>query len=355
MIVRFWMLMAVLALAAALPAQMGEPKKEADEEVDEEQAEVDEYFGELDADKDGKVTLKEIKAHVKRESGAESETDGEFLGTLDLYIGEYVSADADDNLELTKPEYKKYLQAKYKAGDWLPPLTAKDVKTLETELFEPFAAAILKAADADKDGVITKAEAAKMSGGKEPSAEEWKELDTSGDGKASKAEIAAMLKKQAGNAYRFPKDDAKEAESKAADDDPWALYRKKGRLWVHKTQLVFPDMTITTYAKEEVIEVTDSFAKIRMTSWSEGKEDTPETMERTVEFTNPERLPKNKYKTEETITVKAGEFECYKHSVENAKRSRAEWWYKKYPLLQIKVVAKETEGTTTTELIEFKE
>ncbi|MBZ0135811.1 MAG: hypothetical protein K8I27_05520 [Planctomycetes bacterium] len=136
--------------------------------------------------------------------------------------------------------------------------------------------------------------------------------------------------------------------------DAYALYKKEGRKWKTKSVMKIegqPDMV--SFTEYEITKLADDHAMQKMTMLD--KDGKPmagmEPTETKIEFKTAEapactgaEAPKM---TEETVTVAAGEFECY--VVENA--GTKSWSSKKYPGLSVKM-----EGATMTmELIEFTE
>ncbi len=146
-----------------------------------------------------------------------------------------------------------------------------------------------------------------------------------------------------------------EAERKAVDD-PYVLFRKKGRTWTHKsvTKLAGID-DLVSYMKYEITDVADDHAMYK--AWILDKDKKPmagmpEPTPMRIEFREYDqpapdpRQPVQKAE-EETITVEAGKFECLKTDVAGTKT----WMSKKYPGLMVKM-----EGASNTmELIEYKD
>jgi hypothetical protein len=133
--------------------------------------------------------------------------------------------------------------------------------------------------------------------------------------------------------------------------DAFALYKKEGRKWKHKSVTKMEGMDdMVSFTQYEVIKVGDDAATYKMTTLdAEGKE--TYTADQEVKFEIPDapactggEAPEVK---EETIKVEAGEFECIVTDVSGTKS----WTSKKYPGLVVKM-----EGANMTmELVEFTE
>lgn len=145
--------------------------------------------------------------------------------------------------------------------------------------------------------------------------------------------------------------------------DAFALYKKKGRVWVTKSVMKMQGMDdMVTYNKSEVIDVTDKAAKVKM--WSLDKDKKPMAgmeagTEMEIKFETPKvDAPKCGAKApevkKETIKVAAGEFECNVMETEAAGSKTKSWSSVKYPGLPVK---SETTGAAnmTSELVEFNE
>lgn len=350
-----WLFAAAL-LCGGLSAQMG---------GDESEAEVNGYFETLDTDKNETITLSELKDALRKEAKSEENAEMLYLTYLQMYLLDYLSADTDDNNELTKAELKKYVTSRNSDVEFKADLSAKDMKVVEAEYLTPYVDEIYKEMDTDKDGSLTRKEAAAADNGEEPSDEEWKAVDTDGDGKVSKAEFSGYLKSELAKSYNVAKDDkgteAKPAETKPGDTDAWALYKKKGRTWTMRTESDYSGFKNTSYMKTEIIEVTETYAMVKYTMLDKDKKAFPgmEPTETKLEFKTatgnggtPAEAPKTE---EETIKVEAGEFECVKTTTEANGAKSIVWTSKKTPGLLVKVVSEAGGGKTTMELIEFKD
>ncbi|MCC7508695.1 MAG: EF-hand domain-containing protein [Planctomycetes bacterium] len=353
-----WLFAATL-LCGGLSAQMG-----GAEEGDETDAEVNGYFETLDTDKNDTITLSELKTALRKEASTEEGAEMLYLTYLQMYLLDYLSADKDDNNELTKAELKKYLTARNSDPEFKAELSAKDMKVVEAEYLTPYVNEIYKEMDTDKDGSLSRKEAAAADNGEEPSDEEWKAVDTDSDGKVSKAEFSAYLKSELAKSYSVAKDEkgteAKPTETKPGEIDAYALYKKKGRNWTMRTESDYSGFKNTTYMKTEIIEVTETYAMVKYTMLDKDKK--PMAMPATetkLEFKTasgnggtPGEAPKTE---DETIKVEAGEFECVKTTTEANGAKSIVWTAKKTPGLLVKVVSEGGGGKTTMELVEFKD
>jgi hypothetical protein len=151
---------------------------------------------------------------------------------------------------------------------------------------------------------------------------------------------------------REGKDKEKDSD-KAAAADPYSLYKKVGRTWMHKTTVSMQGMDdMISYMKYEITAVKDDHAIYVMTMLDAEKkpnEHVPPT-ETKIEFVVPEpsddvdEAPEPK---QETVKVGAGEFKCYVSEHNGTKI----WMSIKYPGLLVKM-----EGENISmELVEFKE
>jgi hypothetical protein len=151
---------------------------------------------------------------------------------------------------------------------------------------------------------------------------------------------------------REDKDKEKDSD-KAAAADPYSLYKKVGRSWMHKSVTKLPGIDdMISYMKYEITAVKDDHAIQVMTMLDAEKkpnEFVPPT-EIKIEFVVPEpsddveEAPKPK---QETVKVEAGEFKCYVFEHHGTKS----WMSIKYPGLLVKM-----EGENhSMELVEFKE
>ena len=154
-----------------------------------------------------------------------------------------------------------------------------------------------------------------------------------------------------------PKEEPKKEASEAVD--AYALYKKKGRTWTWKSVSKYSGFEMVAYTKQEVIEVTDTKAKIKTTSMDKDKKETYSS-EMEMKFEKAEATkdgataPEMK-QSEEKIKVEAGEFECIKYEGESGGYKWSSWVSKKYPGLAVKSESKGDAGESVTELVEFKD
>lgn len=157
------------------------------------------------------------------------------------------------------------------------------------------------------------------------------------------------------------KDSKKEAKKDAADTvDEWALYKKKGRTWTHKTVSKCMGREDVSYDKYEVLEVTETGAKVK---WSRLDKDKKELDSETgdIEFKAVSRDGGKSdggaavKVTYETIKVEAGVFECQKATGERDRHKGTTWLSKKYPYLIVRNEGKGPDDEFLTELVEFKD
>jgi len=155
-----------------------------------------------------------------------------------------------------------------------------------------------------------------------------------------------------------PKEEPKKEASEAVD--AYALYKKKGRTWTWKSVSKYSGFEMVAYTKQEVVEVTDTKAKIKTTSMDKDKKETYSS-EYEIEFSTTttdgtkDGTAKAPEMTEEKIKVEAGEYECQKWTSEAAGNKTTSWTSKKYPGLLVKSESKSDAGESVMELVEFKD
>lgn len=154
-----------------------------------------------------------------------------------------------------------------------------------------------------------------------------------------------------------PKEEPKkEAKSEV---DAYALYKKKGRTWTWKNTAKYSGFEMISYTKQEVIEVSDTKAKIKTTTMDKDKKETYSS-DYEIEFaatttdgsSDGTKAPEM---TEEKIKVEAGEFECMKWTSEAGGSKTTVWTSKKNPGLLVKSESKSDAGENVMELVEFKD
>jgi len=145
-------------------------------------------------------------------------------------------------------------------------------------------------------------------------------------------------------------------EKNDAAADPYALYKKKGRTWTHKSSIKIAGMDdMVNHMKYEVTEVADDHAMYKVWMLDKDKKamaGMPEPTPTRIDFAKPNDAPASpdapKVETkDETVEVAAGKFECIAYDFSGTKS----WMSKKYPGLLVKMESE----TMTMELIEFKD
>ena len=197
--------LAVSLLGTSLSAQMG--GMEEDEEGDEWSYILESH----DHDKDGKVTLAEVKKTAETDSeGAEPK---DVIETYGYYLMDFLAMDGNDDEVLTKDDYAAYNKrinegknAKFSAKDW---------KKLESEYLDPLLAFDLKKYDKDADKAISKEEAKAM---EDFDAEDFDELDGNKDGKVTTDEFKTAYKGFMKQMYDI--EDGAEAVEEPEDKEP---------------------------------------------------------------------------------------------------------------------------------------
>lgn len=155
-----------------------------------------------------------------------------------------------------------------------------------------------------------------------------------------------------------PKEDGAEKEEKKEADkakiDYLKPYRKQGNTWTIRTTSKIADTEIVSYTKYEIIEVSEEEATVKQVSMDEDREEVGSFEFKRVlgEAMNPVR-PENEKKSEETLRVAAGSFECLKF-VREADGSTTTEWVNKADGLTVKLEFKTETTNRTVELTEHK-
>jgi len=146
--------------------------------------------------------------------------------------------------------------------------------------------------------------------------------------------------------------DGKEVNGGGETADVWALYKKEGRKWKHKSVTKMEGMDdMVSFMAYEITKVADDHAMQKMTMLDKDGNamagmDPTETK---IEFKTPEATgdaPADAPKpTEEEVEVAAGKFNCM---VTEAAGNKT-WTSKDFPGLLVKMEG----GTTSMELVEF--
>jgi len=157
------------------------------------------------------------------------------------------------------------------------------------------------------------------------------------------------------------KEAKKDSKKDAADKvDEWALYKKKGRTWTHKTVGKCMGREDVSYDKYEVLEVTETGAKVKVSTLDKDKK---ELFSETLDF-EFKAVSRDGGKSDggaaikvtyETIKVEAGVFECQKATGERDRHKGTTWRSKKYPYLIVRNEGKGPDDEYLTELVEFKD
>ena len=310
-------------------------------EVDEETLA---RFKEFDTDGDGNLSVAEWKSHMTGPDSAKADWWGLYLVHL------VVDSNDDSNIDLA--EFAKFAADQPKGIK--PKLMPSDRKA--------FLDTVWKETDGDSDGKISRAEyvAIAPDGAAAIYGEEFDGMDADKSGDVTRNELWSSFKQHLGD-YEL----VEEEEGDTTDEQPekpeggegkidreaYALYLKKGRTWLIKSVSDVPGMGETvTFTKWEVLEVGDTSATCKMSTLDKDQNETYST-EIVIEFKAagdlPEGAPEVEVK-EETLTVEAGEFECYVTTTSD----NTTWASKKYPGLLVKSVTK-GDYPITTELVDF--
>ncbi len=159
---------------------------------------------------------------------------------------------------------------------------------------------------------------------------------------------------------------AGEAKEAPAADDVWALYKKKGRSWMHKSSSLIGEMDeIVSYIKYEITEVTDKYAMLKTTLMDAEKKtyEYAPPQETKIKFNSAEPVegtdaPKVEHK-EESIEIAGKKWDALVTEMEvNGMKTRT-WMSKKFPGLILKVETTGESGgmkmNTKVDLVEWNE
>lgn len=367
---KVWMIAAAgTVFAGGLFAQMGG-------EDDDGAAEAAAYYMQtLDFNADGKITKDEIKKSADRD--AEGSTAREKLELFGSYLSTFLAADADESNDVTSAEMTSYVKTMFDGKK--VKISARALETLNAEYITPWIDQLWKEADANKDGFLTAEEMEKLGEGESAGFDTY---DTDGDKKLSKAEIRKVFDDAMKESYDVqpakgtdPKGDPKGTDPKSdpkATDGPRTsdpapstggsvpeLYKKVGRTWMLKSSANYGGMEMISYIKYEVLEVGDTWSKVKTTVLDKDKKEYPgmAPTEQKMEFGtgsgNAADAPKEL--GTETVKTDAGEFECTIYEQEVSGNKSKSWISKKYPGLTVKTEVSSTMGKSTIELVEFKD
>ena len=319
---------------------------------DEIPANVRENFAGMDTDKDGFVSETEWNNVVVEESHGTAQKWGIFLV--------FTTIDTNNDMKFDLNEAYEYTKIDARGGKHK--LFPADKKQVLDRIYKDL--------DKDEDGKVTRAEytAIAPAGSEGVYGAEFDNNDTDKNGDMSREEIWPVVTSGLTNVEIVEKDEsssedgAKPAEGGDADsdNDGFALYRKQGRTWMHKTTMVVGTMKIENYMKWEILEVTETHATYKLSMLDADKKETYSS-ESKIEFNTPKpaeggETPESPAieTTEETVTVEAGEFDCTVYTSTANGTTTKTWLSKKYPALVIKM---EMTGAvkSSQELIEFNE
>ncbi|MCB9932175.1 MAG: hypothetical protein H6841_02000 [Planctomycetes bacterium] len=292
------------------------------------------YFRLIDDNKNDEVSYEELKKYMKAEAGQDSikSPDGDkYFEQLYLFLPDYVAADTSDDCSLTKAELLAFYQARAANKGYKPPLSVADVNIIRAEMLDPLALLSIKAIDTDIDGKISKQEQEAYDKAKGNDSGMFEVVDTDKDEQLSFGEVVAFFQSALLAAYELPADEY----------DFSSCYRKKGNTWVVHFEDHTPD-GLTFNQQVEVLEVLEDRAKVEITMLDkdlkpvEGK---PANRAEVKFETQTGPKAKGKYEpviAQETITVKAGEFECRKVTVDEIIEKTTSWYSLAHPGLLVK-------------------
>jgi hypothetical protein len=151
--------------------------------------------------------------------------------------------------------------------------------------------------------------------------------------------------------------DAEEKEKEKEGIDRLKPYRKQGNTWTERSTSKMGESEVVVYTRFEILEVTDTEATVRRTVLDKDREEVSSS-----EFKQSLNLPRNgnyppvpegATKSEETIRVPAGSFNCVK--IEQSMNGGTEIrWFNKADGLLVKSHYKSETMESTVELTEHK-
>ncbi len=251
-----------------------------------------------DKDSDGRLTLAELRAARKKfqlemiESRQDDEKSKAVRNANKLMLGwqDFLAADVNNDRVLTSSEQVDYLLSESDNKRWR--LSDSDLELCAQEVWVENWNWSIAETDKDGDGHISKSEGAdKLKAEKDRN--EFDAADLDKDGMLSQYEYLKV------GIERFkekakPKVEKARAEFKdvVANDDPFALYKKKGRTWMYKSATEMENMDpMITYMKYEVTEVTETGATFKVFIYDKDKKPMAgmeEGTESKIEFRKPE-------------------------------------------------------------------
>ncbi|MBP9890808.1 MAG: hypothetical protein KBG84_02795 [Planctomycetes bacterium] len=168
----------------------------------------------------------------------------------------------------------------------------------------------------------------------------------------------AMLSRVARNAYRMPVNYGRPRPPEMVDiRDRVQVYLKEGRSWTSKnTVKIFSTGESVTYSRVEILKVGDNEVEYRVTELGADQKPLPGSEPQLVKL--PLKVPKSgatPAPVAETITVKAGTFECMRSEGDFSGTKTFTWTSQKFTGLVVKQVSRSDTLESTQELVEFKE
>lgn len=328
-----------LAVALASPAMAQDGIKE----------QVDQFFIAVDANGDGKIVRKEIEDFCTKTGQGLNELLAAFLGS-----------DTDENMEVTKPELQAMLERDAKGE---PPIFSdKDFELLVELPAKDTWEQLLETYDSNGDKLLTCDES-----GDDPAM--FNAADLNKDGKMDLGEFtklsAAEAKKGVYGDNPAPAnpgqaEPGKSGDGGTANKEAFALYTKKGRSWTHKSVAKAGGQEIVSYVKYEVVDSSDTAAKLKTTPLDASKNPYPGVDGTVVDIpfvTGAGQMPSGGHSApgvktyDETITVAGGTFECLVTEAEYGGMKSKTWMAKKYMGLVVKMES----DAASMELVEFKD
>lgn len=387
-----WLLCALaLFCCATLAAQVQTDPDDAGEAAEDEEDiedEVSEFFLAYDSDRDGRVSVAEIKKAVA-DSMETTPDDAAVALSLGSAICLLVAADSNDDGGCSRDEYRALRRSQIKDADFKPTLSKADLEVLRKEQYGPVLKFVLDAADTDKDGRLSRDEYKVHIG----DTTEFDKSDRNSDGFVDKAEMEADWLKELGASFKLPEAEKAEKEpaekpaqsaqpaqpgqTPAQDDgskgkqeppaivpepaapktDPDSAWGKAGRSWVVKQTSKLGAMENISFIKTEVLSVKDGQATVRTQVLNRDRQ--PVANQPARESTRSlKEEPAEEGATSlgtETLTAAGREFECEVVEVKRGQGTVKSWRSKKYPGLLVKVVSKSGSVESTLLLDEFNE